>query len=423
MGCVTNKYVKKKKKKKKRGGKATPSQNINTVGHNHKIWFRNCWSKNWLIWGSKNTTMSEYQGGCKHVAVRLNSSIVVIGGRNRYYQTMPLSVIWTYNLYTEQWRKHQIPHEVNDVPNELEDTCAAAIGADIYLFGGSIYKSTNEMWKLTGTTQECLNWSKLEPQQDVKLPCPRFGHSGWEYAQCLWVFGGKGLFSSEYLSDHGDISQMYTNQLLCYDPSTQKWTNPQCFGSVPYPRMYHSTTVIRDKTWLFGGITSVSHTGSDLFELDMRSCTWTEIRTGQTKPSKRFGSSLTAISDRHLVLHAGMSRRPSMTLYDTWIFDLQTQAWTQYTSHRDHTRSLHTGTVGINKAIIIIGGYNINRGYTPTFHVILEPKSLQQLAMKIIYNKQDVLPWKCLPSKLIAQLNLSRNEKSNLELAEEEQCK
>ena len=294
-------------------------------------------------------------------------------------------------------------HEI-DAPNAVTRACAAAIGADIYMFGGttsfSINNSTNELWKLT--IQECLNWSKIEPQ-DVKLPCPRYGHSGWEYAQCLWVFGGAGRFSTEYLSDHGDISLLGTNQLLCYDSSTQKWTNPQCFGSVPYPRMYHSTTVIKDKVWLFGGRPSVSH--SDLFELDMRSCTWTEIRTGQTKPGERYCSTLTAVSDRQLVLHAGISS--STTLNDTWILDLQTQAWTQYTSHHDHTRYTHTGTLGINKVIIITGGFNYDKTYTPTFHVMLEPKSLQQLAMKIIYNQQDVLPWKCLPSKLITQLQLS----------------
>ena len=358
--------------------------------------------------------MSEYQGSCDHVAVRLNSSIVVIGGSDRNDKAMPLCVIWMYNLYTEQWRKHQTPHE-NDVPDALENTCAAAIGADIYMFGGttsfSINNSTNELWKLT--TQECLNWSKLEPQQDVKLPCPRLGHTGWEYAECLWVFGGAGLFSTEYLSDHGDISYLCTNQLLCYDTFIQKWTNPQCFGSVPYPRMNHSTTVIKDKVWLFGGKTRVSH--SDFFELDMRSCTWTEISTGQTKPGERYCSSLTAVSDRHLVLHAGIRQNPYTSLNDTWILDLQTQAWTQYTSHHDHTRYRHAGTLGIKKAIIIIGGFNYDKSYTPAFHVMLEPKSLQQLAMKLIYNQQDVLPWKCLPSKLIAQLNLSRNEKSNFD--------
>ena len=111
----------------------------------------------------------------------------------------------------------------------------------------------------------------------------------------------------------------------------------------------------------------------------------------------------------HLVLHAGLRQNGYTPLNDTWIFDLQTQAWTQYTSHHDHTRKDHTGILGINKAIIIIGGFTDDEPYTPIFHVMLEPKSLQQLAMKIIYNKQDVLPWKCLPSKLIAQLQLSEN--------------
>ena len=46
---------------------------------------------------------------------------------------------------------------------------------------------------------------------------------------------------------------------------------------------------------------------------------------------------------------------------------------------------------------------------SPTFHIMLESKSLQQLAMKTIYDKQDALPYKHLPTKLIAQLGLCEN--------------
>ena len=324
-----------------------------------------------------------------------------------------------YNVYTDQWRKYDIPGR-KSAPPLLGCACATAIDTGIYMFGGvnvELKRKTNELWKLTRAPQGYFDWSKINFQHNVKLPSPRIDHSGWEYETCLWVFGGESPVSPEYLNDHGDFSGQYSNQLLCYDPSTQMWTNPECFGSVPSPRSDHSTDMIRDKVWLFGGTDNSWVTLEDLFELDMQSHVWTQITTDQTKPQGRFDSSLSANSDRQLVLHGGQSEFASTTeLSDTWIMDLPSQTWRKYTSYQDHGRDCHTGSLGANKSIVIIGGDSSeNPDYTPIFHVMLEAKSLQQLAMKTIYNNQGVLPWKCLPSKLVAQLGLLENNKEDSE--------
>ena len=196
-----------------------------------------------------------------HVAVLLNNDIIVIGGfscDDRMYPQVPTDVIWMYNIYTDQWKKYQIPGKKN-APPALSLACAIAIGTHIQMFGGYLCDSgnaTNDMWKLTRSPQGRFAWSKIEFQHDAKLPSPRHGHSGWKYNNCLWVFGGAGTYESDaskYLNDHGDYNDYVNNQLLCYDPSTQMWTNPQCFGSVPCPRFCHSTEAIRDKVWLFAG--------------------------------------------------------------------------------------------------------------------------------------------------------------------------
>ena len=192
------------------------------------------------------------------MAVRLHNYIVVIGGRDRNDQPVSTHVIWMYNVYTDQWRKYDATGE-KSAPPALAGACATAIDTDIYMFGGfniELLRHTNEIWKLTRAPQGYFDWSKLIFQHDKKLPSPRVGHSGWEYEKHLWIFGGDVQVSSKHLNDHGDFSDLYTNQLLCYDPSTQMWTNPQCFGSLPSPRSDHSTDIIRDKVWLFGGIGS-----------------------------------------------------------------------------------------------------------------------------------------------------------------------
>ena len=73
----------------------------------------------------------------------------------------------------------------------------------------------------------------------------------------------------------------------------------------------------------------------------------------------------------------------------------------------------------MNKSVTIIGGITANeatnQSYTSTLHVMLEPKSLQQLAMKTIYSHQTVLPWKHLPKMLIASLGLPVTKASKKE--------
>ena len=69
-------------------------------------------------------------------------------------------------------------------------------------------------------------------------------------------------------------------------------------------------------------------------------------------------------------------------------------------------------SIGINNNIIIISGIypeenndleldSSNMIWTPVCNVMLEPKSLQQLAMKTVHRYRGQLPWKCLPKKLI----------------------
>ena len=121
------------------------------------------------------------------------------------------------------------------------------------------------------------------------------------------------------------------------------------------------------------------------------------IQTDQPRPQARRLCSLTAITDNQLVLHGGM-KSADVVLNDTWIMDLSSKTWRKHESDQDHPRFGHTGSVGINKSIIIIGGCETTARtsasahlYSTTFHVRFEPKSLQQLAMQTVYEHQDVL--------------------------------
>ena len=228
----------------------------------------------------------------------------------------------------------------------------------------------------------------------------------------MWVLGGRVPLQdhSAYLNSHGEFADEATNQLLCYNPSKQRWTSLQNFGTVPSPRAVHSTALLGYQVWLFGGTNGYGEAIQDncFFKLDLKSCTWTQIQTNNIIPQPRSYCSLVAISNTELLLHNDTTL-PWRS--DTWIIDLPSSTWRIYTSE-DTKRYRQTCSAGVNRCAIIIGGAwdegepEQQDASKFSFEVMLEPKSLKQLAMKKIYRERNELPWMCLPPKLIAQLDL-----------------
>ena len=356
-----------------------------------------------------------------HCAVSLDHLVIIIGDMCRYAETSSTRVIWIYDLYTEEWKRHAIP-DTSCAPEPFHGAVAAAIDKTVYIFGGRSSKHDNVLnatWKLSKTNRQCFAWSCNKPQCKEKTPSPRTGHTGWEYAGKLWIFGGCGYSPMGYLNNNGDIDGYYdfakNNQLLCFDPQIDFWTNPQCFGSVPTPRSDHATAIINDKVWLFGGRNTYYKVLGDMFELSMNSLTWCLIPTAQIHLA-RSHCTLTAVAEDTLVIHGGFGidhKMNNITLSDTWIIDLTSHSRRLYKSRRDQDRMHHTGSVGLKNNSIIIGG---SKDYTGrgcdgiVFKVMLGPKSLQQVAMQVILKHQDELPLNCLPRKLLSLLGISVKE-------------
>ena len=367
---------------------------------------------------------------CCHSTVQLDNFLIILGGSQHHDDDLQFTrVIWMYNLHTEEWRQQVIPqHEIdkNGAPEPFCGAVAVAINGTIYTFGGKSYgkyadsnRYRNALWTLSKGNTGYFTWN-FKGQRDKASPSPRSGHTGWEYAGKLWVFGGKGPSQESYLNDHRDIPGRHNctmnNQLFCYNPNIQKWTNPQCFGDVPSPRSGHASTIIKHKVWIFGGFNTNAYTvNGDIFELTMHSLTWTQIRTVQPRPKGRTWCTLTALTNNQLVLHGGYTGKNGYKkLNDTWIMDLTSYSWRQYESRKDHARLSHTSSVCLNNNVIIIGGVQYSSQYQPynrVFHVMLEAKSLQQLAAQTIHKHQDEITWNCLPNKLISLLGLSMEEK------------
>ena len=348
-----------------------------------------------------------------HVAVRLEQYILVFGGLiidGAIHEPVPSNEIWMYHLYTEQWRKTTVT--LNGIePPRINGASATAIRSDIYIFGGQ----SDSLWKLTRTVKGRFAWQKIKSIIKKKSPSPRIRHTAWEFSEKVWIFGGRVLSSenpSDYLNNYGDFGDWgENNQILCFDPSCNEWTNPQSFGDIPTHREGHGTAPINDRIWLYGGSNSTHNEPlDDLYYLDMHSLTWTMVRKCGVKSYFPVSCTVNALTEKQLLVHHGEKGKRRVT--GNWIIlDLSSMSWKKYSTPLDSKYgqicySLAC-TQGINSSAMVIVGKDFPyvAGEEPVpwkaIRMTLQAKSLQQLAMQTIWKYNYTLPWQeILPTKL-----------------------
>ena len=354
----------------------------------------------------KTTMISESPEVCDHIAVRLNHYIIIIGGTLKIITSADSKqnhVIWRYNLYTEQWKKYLIPKTKQTPDLHYTDTeeRTVTIGESVYMYLiDSSFKQ--DLWKLTQTAHHCYVWEKVLAKNGTKIPSPRDNLSSWEYSNQMWILGGFMLQLDGYLNDHdgehsgGNVGP--NNQLLKFNPVSKEWSNPKSSGTVPNYHRTHTTTAIGHKVWYSTGAFE------ELYELDMQSLIWTCIKVNPPHPQHHHSCSINALTEKQLVMHGRYAAKIG-SLSDTWVLDLPLRSWKKYTSYKAHPRRGHTGSLGLNNDIIIIGGIRshsflqifVNKAI---FHVMFEPKCLQQVAMQTVFKHQAELPLTSLPKKL-----------------------
>ena len=248
-------------------------------------------------------------------------------------------------------------------------------------------------------------------------------HSGWEYNRKLWIFGGYGDPLHGYLNTSGASFETcgptagvpgYNNQLLCFNPCLNKWTNPHSYGAVPEPRSGRYFTQFDTKVWLCR--MNLAGDTDFLLELNMQSLVWTKLKVDcPIRPPERMYHTFTVLSEYTFVLHGGHDIATDDALSDSWILDLPSASWRKYTGSRDHGRAHHSATKSIHNSIIIFGG-RLSKDNLPAgseeelcndvFILRLEPESLLKLTSKVVCKHRAVLQsyWKYLPRTLNARL-------------------
>ncbi|KAF0880279.1 kelch domain-containing protein 3 isoform X2 [Crocuta crocuta] len=247
---------------------------------------------------------------------------------------------------------------------------AVAVGHRVYSFGG--YCSGEDYETLRQIDVHIFNavslrWTKLPPVrpavrgQAPVVPYMRYGHSTVLIDDTVFLWGGR------------NDTEGACNVLYAFDVNTHKWSTPRVSGTVPGARDGHSACVLGKTMYIFGGYEQLADCFSnDIHKLDTSTMTWTLICTKGNPARWRDFHSATMLGS-HMYVFGGRADRfgPFHSNNEIYcnrirVFDTRTEAWLDcpQTPVLPEGRRSHSA-FGYNGELYIFGGYNarLNRHF------------------------------------------------------------
>ncbi|WIA13348.1 hypothetical protein OEZ85_006930 [Tetradesmus obliquus] len=233
--------------------------------------------------------------------------------------------------------KGSVPHD-----REYNVLAATAGGKQLVLHGGQSRTHESVARETAVLSLDTLQWE--QPETAVH-PTGLLAHTATVTGRNkLMVFGG---------STGEDASAAAT--VLSTD--TMRWSSITANGlNQPPPRLSHAAAALRDKVYIFGGMTIDGHLLNDLWALDLDSMTWSHCTCYGLAPSARKGASLCATEDgRRLYLVGGHDGRT--LLNDCYYLEVERLMWSQITPSgpAPEPREQHVAAV-LGKYLFITGG-------------------------------------------------------------------
>nr|XP_035151555.1 kelch domain-containing protein 3 isoform X1 [Callithrix jacchus]XP_035151556.1 kelch domain-containing protein 3 isoform X1 [Callithrix jacchus] len=247
---------------------------------------------------------------------------------------------------------------------------AVAVGHRVYSFGG--YCSGEDYETLRQIDVHIFNavslrWTKLPPVKPAirgkapVVPYMRYGHSTVLIDDTVFLWGGR------------NDTEGACNILYAFDVNTHKWFTPRVSGTVPGARDGHSACVLGKIMYIFGGYEQLADCFSnDIHKLDTSTMTWTLICTKGNPARWRDFHSATMLGS-HMYVFGGRADRfgPFHSNNEIYcnrirVFDTRTEAWLDCppTPVLPEGRRSHSA-FGYNGELYIFGGYNarLNRHF------------------------------------------------------------
>ncbi|XP_073108372.1 tRNA wybutosine-synthesizing protein 2/3/4 isoform X2 [Elaeis guineensis] len=219
-----------------------------------------------------------------HASSMVGGDIYVIGGRGGPSQI--LNDVWVLDTTENRWSLLEC---TGGAFNPRHRHAAAAVGSNIYVFGGLnnelIYSCMNVL------NTETLQWSDVSIQGD--WPCARHSHSLVASGPQLFMFGG--YDGEKALGD-----------LYSFDVRTLQWRKEATSGRAPSPRFSHSMFIYKNYLGIVGGC-PVRQRHQELALLNMHHLIWVHVAVDSFARDLWVRSSTCLIGDDLVIVGGGAS--------------------------------------------------------------------------------------------------------------------
>ncbi|KAK8138310.1 kelch-domain-containing protein [Apiospora sp. TS-2023a] len=238
-----------------------------------------------------------------HASLLVGNAFIVYGGDTKVDETDLLDeTLYLLNTSTRQWSR-ALP--AGPRPTGRYGHSLNILGSKIYIFGGQVegyFMNDLAAFDLNQLQAPNNRWEVLIENTDTapskgKVPPARTNHSMVTYNDKLYLFGGTNGFQ-------------WFNDVWCYDPAVNQWTQLDCIGYIPVPREGHAAALVDDVMYVFGGRTEEGADLGDLAAFRIASRRWYTFQNMGPSPSPRSGHSMTTVG-KGIVVVGG---EPSSTM-------------------------------------------------------------------------------------------------------------
>ncbi|KAF7693792.1 host cell factor 2 [Silurus meridionalis] len=267
-----------------------------------------------------------------HRAAAIREMVVVFGGGNEGIA----EELHVYNTVSRQWF---LPAVRGDIPPGCAAHGLVCEGTRILVFGGMVEfgQYSNNLYELQASR---WLWKKLKPRppKNASPPCPRLGHSFTLHGNKCYLFGG---LANDSEDPNGNVPR-YLDDFYELELQTQSgvkaWIVPETKGGGPSARESHTCVTYSGKSgsspklYIFGGM--CGNRLADLWQLDIDTMTWSVPKTAGPCPLPRSQHSSNLIGNQMYVFGGWIPATEKNAVGAEWIctnstsvLNLDTMTW------------------------------------------------------------------------------------------------
>ncbi|KAI6370779.1 hypothetical protein MCOR07_000163 [Pyricularia oryzae] len=231
-----------------------------------------------------------------HASLLVGNAFIVYGGDTKIDEADVLDeTLYLLNTSTRQWSR-SLP--AGPRPSGRYGHSLNILGSKIYIFGGQVegyFMNDLAAFDLNQLQMQDNRWEMLLQNSDSggppvgTVPPARTNHTMITYNDKMYLFGGTNGFQ-------------WFNDVWCYDPASNSWSQLDCIGYIPIPREGHAASLVDDVMYIFGGRTEEGADLGDLAAFRITSRRWYTFQNMGPSPSPRSGHSMTTVGKAVVVV-------------------------------------------------------------------------------------------------------------------------